>query len=143
MAAFDAARLAGIEPWLARRLASGVAAGAVTLLAGEDEVHVFAAGVQDVSASMPMRADTIFRMLSMTKPMVAAAAVMLVEDGAIALDDAVERWLPELAARRVLRHPGASLDDTVSAARPVTLRDLLTFRLGLGGLFAPPGTSHL
>ena len=70
-----------------------------------------------------MRADTIFRMLSMTKPVVALMAVMLIEEGVIALDDAVERWLPEMGNRNVLRALDAPLNDTVPAAGVITRRD--------------------
>ncbi|MDQ2801380.1 MAG: serine hydrolase, partial [Pseudomonadota bacterium] len=82
---------------------------------------------------------TIFRIASMTKPITAAAAMILVEEGRIALDDPVERWLPELADRRVLRSIDSALGDTVPARRSITLDDLLTFRLGLGAVMAPPG----
>jgi CubicO group peptidase (beta-lactamase class C family) len=143
MRGFDAQRIARLRPWLEGRVADGIPPGAVVLVARDDEVHIVTAGVQDVAAGTRMRADTIFRMLSMTKAVIAAAAVMLIEEGAIALDDAVERWLPEMADRRVLRTLDAPLDDTVPAARPVTLRDLLTFRFGLGVIFAPPGTSPI
>jgi CubicO group peptidase (beta-lactamase class C family) len=87
-----------------------------------------------------MRRDTIFRIASMTKPITAAAMMMLVEESRIGLDDPVERWLPELASRRVLRRIESPIDDTVPAARPITLRDLLTFRFGLGAVMAMPGT---
>src|SRR6202035_4227268 len=83
---------------------------------------------------------TIFRIASMTKPVVAAAAMMLVDEGRIALDDPVTRWLPELAERRVLRAIERPLDDTVPAARPITLRDLMTFTFGLGAVMAKPDT---
>ena len=96
-------------------------------------------GVQDLATGSPMRRDTIFRIASMTKPITAAAAMILVEEGRIALDDPVERWLPELADRRVLRTIDSPIDDTVPARRPITLDDLLTFRLGLGAVMAPPG----
>jgi CubicO group peptidase (beta-lactamase class C family) len=79
-----------------------------------------------------MRRDTIFRITSMTKPITAAAALILVEECRVRLDDPVDRWLPELAGRRVLRRPDGPLDDTVAADRAITLRDLLTFRMGLG-----------
>jgi CubicO group peptidase (beta-lactamase class C family) len=143
MPGFDAQRIARLQPWLEQRVADGVPPGAVGLVARNDEVHVVTAGVQDVAVGAPMRADTIFRILSMTKAVIAAAAVMLIEEGAIALDDPVERWLPEMADRRVLRALDATLDDTVPAARPITLRDLLTFRFGLGVIFAPPGASPI
>jgi CubicO group peptidase (beta-lactamase class C family) len=143
MPGFDTQRLARIQPWLEHRVAGGIPPGAVALIARDNEVHVVTAGVQDVAAATPMRTATIFRMLSMTKAVIAAAAVMLIEDGTIALDDPVERWLAEMADRKVLRTIGALLDDTVPAARPITLRDLLTFRFGLGVIFAPPGTSPI
>ena len=114
----------------------GEMAGAVTLLRRRDEVHVEAVGVQDLAAAAPMRRDTIFRIASMTKPVTAAAALILVEEATLRLDEPVDRWLPELANRRVLRAVDGPLDDTVPAARPITLRDLLTFRLGIGA--APP-----
>jgi CubicO group peptidase (beta-lactamase class C family) len=79
-----------------------------------------------------MRRDTIFRIASLTKPVVATAAMMLVDDGTLALAEPVDRLLPELANRRVLKRVDGPLDDTVPANRPLTLRDLLTFRLGLG-----------
>jgi CubicO group peptidase (beta-lactamase class C family) len=64
---------------------------------------------------------------------------MLVEEGRLRLDEPVDHWLPELADRRVLRTLDSALDDTVPAQRPLTLRDLLTFRCGLGAIMEPPG----
>ena len=69
--------------------------------------------MQDLASGTPMRRDTIFRIASMTKPITAAAAMILVEEGRIALDEPVERWLPELGDRRVLRTIDSALDDTV------------------------------
>src|SRR5215468_458497 len=66
----------------------------------------------------PMRRDTVFRIASCTKPIAAAAAMTMVEDGTLALSEPVERWLPELADRRVLRHIDGPLDDTEPAQRP-------------------------
>jgi CubicO group peptidase (beta-lactamase class C family) len=109
------------------------------LLARRDEVHAVVLGVQDLNAGAPMRRDTIFRIASMTKPVTAAAAMMLVEEGKLRLDDPVDGLLPELADRRVLRSIDSPLDDTVPANRSITLRDLLTFRLGFGAVMAPPG----
>ena len=86
-----------------------------------------------------MRRDTIFRIASMTKAVTAAAAMILVEETALRLDDPVDPWLPELANRKVLRDLGSTLNDTVAANRPITLRDLLTFTFGLGLIFVPPG----
>jgi CubicO group peptidase (beta-lactamase class C family) len=85
----------------------------------------------------PMRRDSIFRIASMTKPITAVAALMLVEAGKLRLEESVDRLLPELANRRVLRTLASPLDDTVPATRPITVHDVLTFRLGLGVLFDP------
>ncbi|HSU06528.1 MAG TPA: serine hydrolase domain-containing protein, partial [Acetobacteraceae bacterium] len=117
----------------------GELAGAVTLLSRHDEVHVAAVGMQDLADGTPMQRDTIFRIASMTKPMTAAAAMILVEEAKLRLDEPVDRLLPELSDRRVLRAIDGPLDDTVPANRAITLRDLLTFRLGLGAVMAPPG----
>src|SRR6266511_189094 len=84
-----------------------------------------------------MRCDTIFRITSMTKPILATATMMLVEDGRLALDELVDRLLPELANRRVLKRIDGLLDDTVLANRPITIEDLLTFCMGYGMLFEP------
>jgi Beta-lactamase len=117
----------------------GALAGAVALVARQDAVHVAVVGAQDLDTGAVMRRDTIFRIASMTKPVTAAAAMVLVEETKLRLDDPVERFLPELADRRVLRTIDSPLDDTVPAHRPLTLRDLLTFRLGFGAVMAPPG----
>jgi CubicO group peptidase (beta-lactamase class C family) len=87
-----------------------------------------------------VRPDTLFRMSSTTKPVTAAVAMTLVDDGTLALDDPVERWLPELADRQVLASPDADLTHTVPADRPILVRDVLEFRLGLGYDFAGPPT---
>jgi CubicO group peptidase (beta-lactamase class C family) len=114
--------------------------GAVALVARGHAVHAVALGAQDVEGGAPMRRDTIFRIASMTKPVAAVAAMILVEEGKLRLDEPVTRLLPELENMRVLRTIDAPLDDTVPAERPITLRDALTFRLGMGAVMAMPGT---
>jgi CubicO group peptidase (beta-lactamase class C family) len=111
----------------------------VALVSRGGETHVAALGTLAYDSSAPMRRDTIFRIASVTKPIVAAAAMILVEECVLRLDEPVDALLPELADRQVLRTPRSELDDTVPANRPITLRDLLTFRLGYGIIFAPPG----
>src|SRR5712691_11768492 len=111
--------------------------GMVTLIAQGNEVHVDAIGVTAFDSTEPMRRDTVFRIASMTKPILAAATMMLVDDGMLKLDDAVDRWLPELADRRVLRQIDGPLDETVPARRPITVDDLLTFRLSFGHITEP------
>ncbi len=118
----------------------GEVAGVVALVSRGDDVHIETFGVQDLATGAPMRPDSLFRIASMTKPVAAAAAMILVEETRLRLDEPVERLLPELAERRVLRGIDAPVDDTVPADRPITLRDLLTMRPGIGVVMAPPGT---
>jgi CubicO group peptidase (beta-lactamase class C family) len=119
-----------LSEWLARQVEAGAFPGAVALL-GRGEVEVCAAGVAAVDGD-PMPDDAIMRIQSMTKPVTAVAALRLVEAGRLDLDSSVEEWLPELADRRVLVDPAAALDQTVPAARAITLRHLLTNTSGYG-----------
>jgi len=114
--------------------------GIVTLIARGDEVVADAVGRLTAGGDAPMRRDSIFRIASITKPIAAAAVMILVEEGKLRLDDSVEKWLPELANRQVLRSIDAELDDTVPARRAITVRDLLTFTFGFGSVMAMPGT---
>ncbi len=133
------ARLGRMHGVMAGHVERGDVPGIVTLVSRRGEVHVDAIGMKAVGGSDPMRRDTIFRIASMTKPITAAAAMTLVEECKLRLDEPVDRWLPELADRKVLKRLDGPLDDTVPANRPITLRDLLTFRLGIGAVMAPPG----
>ncbi|QNA77747.1 beta-lactamase family protein [Streptomyces sp. So13.3] len=114
--------------------------GLVTLVHRRGETRVEALGTMAAGGTVPMHRDTIFRIASLTKPITAAAAMILVEECKLRLDEPVDRLLPELADRRVLQRLEGPLDDTVPARRPITLRDLLTFRLGIGAVLAPRGT---
>ena len=134
------ARLGRMHEVMAGYVERGEVPGLVTLVSRRGEVHVDAIGMKAVSNSDPMRRDTIFRISSMTKPITAAATMILVEECKVRLDEPVDRWLPELAERKVLKRLDGPLDDTVPAARPITVRDLLTFRLGYGLVMAPPDT---
>lgn len=122
---------------MAARVAKGELPGIVTLLAQGEEVHFDTIGKLAFDSDAPMRRDTIFRITSMTKPILATAAMMLVEDGRLALNEPVDRVLHELAQRRVLRRVDGPLDDTVPANRPITVEDLLTFRMGYGLILEP------
>jgi len=116
--------------------------GLVTLVSRRGEVHVDAVGTTAAGGGggEAMAADTIFRISSMTKPVTAVATLVLLEECAFRLDEPVDRLLPELADRRVLRRLDSPLSDAVPADRPVTVRDLLTFTMGLGSVLAAPGT---
>jgi CubicO group peptidase (beta-lactamase class C family) len=130
---FDPEGLARLDATMERHIAGGSAAGAVWAAARDGDVHVGWAGTaEDGGAGRPIARDTIFRLSSMTKPVTAVAVLQLVEDCVLRLDDPVDELLPELADRRVMRDPTGSLDDTVPANRPISVRDVLTFRLGLG-----------
>jgi CubicO group peptidase (beta-lactamase class C family) len=134
---FTDAGLAALDAALARHTSTGAVPGLAALVARGGEVHVTSAGHKAIGDSAPIGRDAIFRIASLTKPMVGVAAMLLIEDGAMALDDPVERWLPELSARRVLRSYEAELSDTVPAERPITVEDVLSFRLGFGSIFTP------
>ena len=110
----------------------GAVPGAVALLARGDDVTAEAVGTQAVDGAVPMARDSIFRMASLTKPITAAAVMLLVDEGRVGLEDPVGRWLPELAAPMVVRTPRSPLDDVVAARRPITVLDLLTNRAGYG-----------
>jgi CubicO group peptidase (beta-lactamase class C family) len=131
-------RLGLMHEVMAGHVERGEMPGLVTLVSRRGEVHVDAIGVLAAGSKAPMRHDTIFRIASMTKPVIAVAAMILVEECRLRLDDPVERLLPELAGRKVLKRLDGPLDDTVPADRPITVRDLLTFRMGFGQLLAPP-----
>src|SRR6266516_3951335 len=132
------ARLARMHDVMAGYVERGDVPGLDTLVSRRGEVHVDVIGMKAVGDSDPIRRDTIFRISSMTKPIIAVATMILVEECKLRLDEPVERWLPELAERRVLKRLDGPLDDTVPAKRPITVRDLLTFRMGFGQMLAPP-----
>ena len=117
---------------LQTHVSNGSVPGAVGLIARGDRVEVQAAGSAGTDGACPMARDSIFRIASITKPVTAAAVMMLVQDGRVALDDPVGPWLPELASPAVVRTPAGPVDDVVPADRAITVADLLTFRAGYG-----------
>src|ERR1700743_3251815 len=112
--------------------------GLVALVSHHDDVHVETLGTLSFDDPAPMKRDTIFRIASLSKLVTAVAAMILVEECRIRLDDSIEPWLPELANRRVLASLSAEMSDTVPARRAITLRDLLTYRMGFGSIMAKP-----
>jgi CubicO group peptidase (beta-lactamase class C family) len=114
--------------------------GLVALVSHHDDVHVETLGTLAFGDPAPMKRDTIFRIASITKPITAVAAMILVEECKLRLDESIEPWLPELANRRVLKSISSQLEDTAPALRAITVRDLLTYRMGFGGVMAMPDT---
>lgn len=137
--------MTGLQTILDGPVGIGALAGAVALVARGDEVEVAVAGRLAADQPAPMARDTIVRAASITKPIVAAAVLMLVEDGQIALDESVDGWLPELAAPLVLRTLHSPLDDVVAADRDITVEDLLISCVGYGFAddFTLPGVAPL
>jgi CubicO group peptidase (beta-lactamase class C family) len=135
-----AAGLKGLHAAAERHVGDDRVPGLVALVARRDQVHVEALGTLSVGGP-PVAPDSIFRIASTTKPITAAATLALAAEGLIGLDEPVGRLLPELAGRRVLRRMDGPLEDTVPAARAITIRDLLTFTFGfgtVGEMFASP-----
>jgi CubicO group peptidase (beta-lactamase class C family) len=128
----SSARLARMHDTLLRHVDSARLPGLVALISRRGAEHVDAIGTLAFDRTAPMRRDTIFRLASVTKPITAVAAMILIEECKLRLDDPVDAFLPELANRKVLRTLDSELNDTVPAKRPLTTRDLLTFRSGYG-----------
>src|SRR5690348_15134982 len=111
-------RLDRMHDVMAGHVERGAVPGIVTLVSRHGETYVDAIGTMAAGGSEPMQRDTIFRIASLTKPITAVAAMILVEECKLRLDDPVDPWLPELADRKVLRSIESELDDTVPAKRP-------------------------
>jgi CubicO group peptidase (beta-lactamase class C family) len=121
-------------------VATGDIPGAVSLIWRRGELlQLETVGLRDIEAKLPVERDTIFRIASMSKPVVSAAALILVERGAMRLDDPISKWAPEFAQMRVLRRPAGALDDTYPAPRSITIEDLMTHRSGLSYGFTAKG----
>ena len=134
------ARLRGVMTGYVER---GEIPGLVALVRRKGRLHTEVVGTLAHGGATPVERDSIFRISSMTKPVTAAATLILVEECALRLDDPVDALLPELADRRVLVDVDGPLEDTVPADRPITVRDLLTFRLGFGIVMAAPDSTPL
>jgi CubicO group peptidase (beta-lactamase class C family) len=127
-ARLDAGALAQSTALLEQFVAERKIAGAVAMLARDGHLaHVAAVGYQDLDSRVPMSPRTIFRIYSMTKPLTAVAAMMLLEEGKFGLDDPVSRYLPEFASVAVRDAAG----NTRPPARPITIRHLLLHTSGL------------
>ena len=137
---FSKPRLERLHDVLSTHIERRELPGLVALVSRNDDLHVETLGAMSFDDSAPMQRDTIFRIASMTKVIAAVAAMILIEECRLQLDDSIDRWLPELANRRVLKSLSSQPDDTVPALRSITVRDLLTYRMGFGSIMAMPDT---
>jgi CubicO group peptidase (beta-lactamase class C family) len=137
---FSREGLAKIKPALQGVIDQGVLSGAVTLLWRNGQVaDVSVVGMADIEAGRPMTRDTLFRIASMSKPVTSVAALMLMEEGKLKLDDPITKWAPEFANMRVLKDAQGPLDNVEPARRDITIDDLLTHRAGLAYAFTSIG----
>ncbi|MBW0150762.1 MAG: beta-lactamase family protein [Phenylobacterium sp.] len=137
---FSASGLQAIGPALQGVVDAGDLSGFVTLVwRGGQVVQVDTVGRRDIAGDKPMTRDTLFRIASMTKPITSVAALMLLEEGRLKLDDPITRWAPEFADMQVLKAADGPLDQTVPAERDITIADLMTHRSGLAYGFTSAG----
>ena len=127
-------RLARISPAMQRYIDAQQVAGVVTAIVRQGKlVHLSVQGEMDVANKSTMRADALFRIASMTKPITSVALMMLWEEGRFQLNDPVQKFLPEFANPMVssTRDASGKTGELVPAARPITIRDMLTHTAGL------------
>jgi methyl acetate hydrolase len=132
---------AGIDRYLAQAVADTHIPGIVAMVADADGVlYTGAFGKQDSARDVPMAPGTIFRIASMTKPITSVAVMMLVQEGDIGLEDPIAKYLPEFESERVIENfnPADKSYTSRPAARPITVRHLLTHTSGLGYSFSSP-----
>ncbi len=142
-AGMDPQRLARIPARLKQFVDKGTIAGAVTLVARHGVVaSLEAVGYQDLEGKRPMRTDSIFEIMSMTKPVTAAGIMLLMEEGRLALSDPVEKHLPEFRGLWVIDSAGEKERKLKRPSRPITIRDLLTHTSGMAGVL-PEGIKEL
>jgi CubicO group peptidase (beta-lactamase class C family) len=142
-AGMDAARISALRERMREYVQQGYVSGVVTLLQRKGALaHIDAAGFQDIEAKTPMRADAIFQIMSMTKPVTGVAVMMMVEEGRLRLNDPVERHLPEFRGQMMIQSKSEDSRVLVKPPRPITIRDLMTHTSGLIGN-PPPGLAEL
>jgi CubicO group peptidase (beta-lactamase class C family) len=128
---------AAMQRYIDNNLHSGISSA---VLVGRDLVDVNCVGWADREAQTPLRADHIFRVFSNTKLITSCAALLLFEEGKLGFDDPIERFIPQLGNRRVLRPGATDIDDTEPARSSITIRQLLSHSSGLSYGFFDPGT---
>jgi CubicO group peptidase (beta-lactamase class C family) len=143
-AGMDPERLARIPARMKQFVERGSVAGTVTLVARHGTVaSLEAAGYQDLEKKIPMRTDSIFQIMSMTKPVTAVGIMILLEEGRLGLNDPVERHLPEFRGQWVIdSKPDDKTRILKKPSRPITIRDLLTHTSGMSGV-PPEGMKEL
>jgi CubicO group peptidase (beta-lactamase class C family) len=120
-----------LQQVLQKPVDNGELAGAAAAVWRDGSIQTVCAGWRDIESHLPIERDTIFRIASMTKPITSVAALMLVDEGRIALNDPISEYAPEFSQMRVLRSPDGPLEETDESMRPITIDDLLTHRSGL------------
>jgi CubicO group peptidase (beta-lactamase class C family) len=128
---------AAMRRYVDGNILSGVSSA---VLVGRELVDVNCVGWADKEAQIPLRVDHIFRVFSNTKLITSAAALLLFEEGRFQLDDAIEKFIPQLGNRRVMRPGATSVDDTEPARSSITIRQLLSHTSGLSYGVLDPGT---
>jgi CubicO group peptidase (beta-lactamase class C family) len=128
---------AAMQRYIDNNLHSGIS---WAVMVGRDLVDVDCVGFADKEAQTPLRTDHIFRVFSNTKLITSCAALLLMEDGKLGLDP-IEKFIPQLGDRKVLRAGATSLDDTEPAKSSITIRQLLSHSSGLSYGFFDPGTA--
>jgi CubicO group peptidase (beta-lactamase class C family) len=137
---FSPEQLARIAAPAQRAVASGDIPGVVCLVWRRGAIlQLDALGLRNIEAQLPVERNTIFRIASMSKPVTSVAALKLIEQGVMRLEDPIAKWAPEFSQMRVLRRPDGPLEDTYPAPREITVEDLLTHRSGLAYSFTAKG----
>lgn len=142
-AGMDPARLDALKARMREFAQQGRVSGIVTLLQRNGALALLdATGFQDLESKTPMRPDTIFQIMSMTKPVTGVAVMMMVEEGRLRLNDPVELHLPEFRGQMMIQSKTVDTRVLVKPPRPITIRDLMTHTSGMPG-GPPPGIAEL
>ncbi len=140
----ESARFAAVHEHLQSFVDDSTIAGAVTLVASRGQIlSLDALGYSDLATRKVMRADDLFWIASMTKPMTAVAVLILQEEGKLAIEDPVEKYLAEFTGRWLVAEQGTNQMKLIRPERPITIRDLLTHTSGIGDPSAPTLTRAL
>lgn len=129
---FSSARLERLHSYFEKLTQSGERPGAITLIARNGRIVDWRTyGLRDVENKLPMEKDTIVHVYSMTKPITSVAVMMLVEEGKLSLDDRVEKYIPGFKGLKVYKGGTVERPELEDAARPITVKHLLTHTSGL------------